>query len=209
MIDVSNNNGHVNWKEVHKAGHRIAAIKASESSANFHGSYFDDAFFRYNMIGANANGIVACPYFFAHPTWDAKAQARHFLSLAGRFSHEKNNGKLILDIEQTNNVADIKLREWVAEFLHVLQSVVRYRPIIYTYSAFAPKFGREFVAHPLWIANYDNRAGLPPNSRGEWNKQNVWAHQFTDMGTVKGISGHVDLSHRFAALRHFKTRRVF
>lgn len=206
MIDVSNNNGHVNWREVHKAGHKIAAIKASEGSNRIHGRFYDDAFFRYNMASAKANRILACPYYFARPGTSAVAQARHFLAIC--HSHlGYGSGLLLLDIEDDAGLSDSALRVWVRDFCSVVESVVHRPTPIYSYSAFLPKFGTEFRSHPLWVANYDHSPRLPHGSIGEWSRKMVYAHQYTDVGTCPGIVGHVDISHRFASLRKFRIRR--
>lgn len=206
MIDVSNNNGHVNWKEVAKAGHKIAAIKASEGSNHYSGHFYDDAFFTYNMAGAKANGILPCPYYFARPGTAPKPQARHFLSLCHSHLHY-NAGKLLLDIEDDAGLSDAKLNEWVREFCETLESVLHRLTPIYSYSAFLPKFGHIFVKHPLWVANYDGKPGIPSGAIGAWPKSMVYAHQFADNGQCPGIKGPVDLSHRFVPLRKFQIRR--
>lgn len=206
MIDVSNNNGHVNWEKVAAAGHKIAAIKVSEGSNHYPDTFYDDAFFRYNMAGAKANGILACPYFFARPGTSAEKQARHFLTLCHSHIY-RGAGKLLLDIEDKAGLSQTALIDWVADFNGVLQSVIHSLTPIYSYSAFLPQFGSAFVKHPLWVANYDGKKGLPPNSTGEWTRKMVYAHQFTDNGTCPGIEGKVDLSHRFATLGSFKIGR--
>lgn len=206
MIDVSNNNGHINWVAVRRAGHRIAAIKASEGSNHYKGTFYDDRFFRYNMAAAKANGILPCPYYFARPGTSAKAQARHFLELC--HSHlGYGAGKLILDIEDADKHSNALVREWVAEFCSILESVIHRLTPIYSYSAFLHIFESEFVHHPLWVANYDEKPGIPPGGIGAWPKNHVYAHQFTDRGECPGIVGHVDISHRFVPLRKFQIRR--
>ena len=205
MIDVSNNNGHVNWEKVASAGHRIAAIKASEGSNRFRGTFYDDAFFRYNMTAAKNNGILPCPYFFARPGTSAESQARHFLTICHTYIH-KDAGKLLLDIEDSAHLSDAQLIEWVTDFTGILQSVIHSLTPIYSYSAFLPKFGHVFTKHPLWVADYDGKPReIPPS--GDWPKKMIYAKQFTDKGSCPGIQGNVDLSHRFATLGSFKIGR--
>lgn len=205
MIDVSNNNGHVNWAGVRSSGHKIAAIKAAEGSNNSE-SFFNDAFFTYNMLGAKANGILACPYYFARPGTPAERQARHFLEIAHNHIH-KGAGKLILDIEDSAGLGNPALIEWVREFCSVIESVIHSPTILYSYTAFLEKFGNVFVHHPLWVANYNETGALPPHAIGAWSRKMVYAHQFTETGRCAGIDGNVDLSRRFASLSGFTIGR--
>lgn len=206
MIDVSNNNGHVNWQLVYRAGHRIAAIKASEGSESFHGTYYDDAYFRYNMLAAKENGILPLPYYYGSPTWSGKTQARHFLEIC--HSHiGRGNGRLILDIEETYGVSNEELQTWCKEFCETLESVTHDNTIVYTYTAFTSNLGSSLIKCPLWIANYDFQAKLPPDAIGAWPKKKVFGHQFSDKGHCEGIEGNVDLSHRFVSLYRFKMGR--
>lgn len=206
MIDVSNNNGHINWEKVAASGQKIAAIKASEGSNRYEGHFYDDVFFRYNMLAAKANGILPLPYYFARPGTKANVQARHFLELCRPYLRP-GSGKLILDIEDNAGLNDEQLRSWVAEFCETLQTVTHTLTPLYSYSAFVHNFGSRFIKHPLWIANYDGSKEIPRNGIGSWPVSMVYAHQWTDKGSCPGILGFVDLSKRYKSLAKFKLGR--
>lgn len=207
MIDVSNNNGYVYWWSVRRiGGQKIAAIKCSEGSNLYSETFYDDLYFHYNMLGAHRNGIVALPYFFARPGTSALDQARHFLERCRPYIR-RGAGNLVLDIEDAGGLEPPVLRAWVRTWLSIVGSVTRQKPIIYTYSAFTRNLGTEFVEYPLWIANYDGKQNLPPNSIGAWKPKNVYAHQWSDKGSCYGVIGNVDISRRYVSLRKFKIRR--
>ena len=61
-IDVSNNNGSINWSKVKKDGYQFAYIKASE------GTNFNDTLFDSNVKKAKASGIHTGAYHFGRPS---------------------------------------------------------------------------------------------------------------------------------------------
>jgi GH25 family lysozyme M1 (1,4-beta-N-acetylmuramidase) len=83
---------------------------------------------------------------------------------------------------------------WIGQFLTKMSALSRKTPIIYTapefwatctgnYAGFGPTY-------PLWIADYG--ISSPPPEPG-WSSPTFW--QYTSSGTVKGISGPVDLDY--------------
>lgn len=203
MIDVSVYQEHINWSEVYKSGVRVAAIKAGE------GLYEKDLFFDYNVTAASKAGILACPYFFAHPSEDPRAQARHFIRLVGETRLERGRGRLGLDLERSEGCSPNELQFWALEFCGVIDPLIRCPMIVYTYSAFAPGLGNVLTNHPLWIANYNGKPGIPKNEIGQWKARDVIAHQYTSTGKCPGIVGNVDRSARYTrTLMRFRNGRL-
>src|ERR1700757_3212620 len=93
MIDVSEFQEHIDWHRVRKSGVKVASIKAGE------GLYEKDLFFDYNYAAAVRAGVLACPYFYAHPSLDPHAQARHFVRIIGEHRMKRGTGRLGLDLE--------------------------------------------------------------------------------------------------------------
>src|SRR5207302_10211851 len=60
-IDVSNNNGSINWTSVHGDGVDYAYAKATE------GTGFTDSYFAGNMNNGKAAGLQMGAYEFCHP----------------------------------------------------------------------------------------------------------------------------------------------
>jgi lysozyme len=203
MIDVSEYQGHVDWAKVRKSGIKVAAIKAGE------GLYEKDLFFDYNYAAAERVGVLACPYFFAHPSLSAREQARHFIRLVGSERMKRGRGRLGLDLELGEGLSNKTVQEWAQEFCAVIDPLIRCKMIVYTYSAFASGLGKSLLDHPLWIANYNGKKGVPRTEIGEWKPRSVIAHQYTATGHCPGIEGAVDRSYRYTAtLRRFRNGRI-
>lgn len=73
-IDVSHNNGHINWKAVRSTGIDFAMIRAGHGTA-------EDREFQNNIRGAIANGIDCGAYWFSYAVnrREAVAEANAFL----------------------------------------------------------------------------------------------------------------------------------
>lgn len=76
VIDVSHNNGAIDWPTVAGTGVAFAFIKATQ------GMSFVDPAFEHNRIGALNAGIGAIPYHFIDDV-DPAAQAHHFIVATG------------------------------------------------------------------------------------------------------------------------------
>jgi lysozyme len=72
VIDVSHNNGAIDWKAVAGAGIALAFLKASE------GTGFTDPLFVRNQGAARAEGLMVVPYHFVDAGDDPISQARFF-----------------------------------------------------------------------------------------------------------------------------------
>jgi GH25 family lysozyme M1 (1,4-beta-N-acetylmuramidase) len=187
-IDISHWQGHVDWGKVRSDNVTFAFMKATE------GTYYADPTLHSNWDGAEKVGIYRAAYHFARPSrvkGSAEAQARYFVSQAGRFA---NKGDLppVLDLEVTGGLAPRALRPWVATWLATVQRLTGRTPILY----FSPYFwidhmgnSTAFTRYPLWIAHYTTKAPLVP---GGWKAWTFW--QRTSSGHVDGISGLVDMN---------------
>jgi lysozyme len=114
----------------------------------------------------------------------------------------------VLDLEVNNGLGPKKLQAWARTWLARVQQRLGVKAIIYTGPSFwATKMdnSRWFAdnGYRLWIAHYGvsqtNRTGHNWGGRG-WT---LW--QYTNQGTVDGVSGNVDLDRyagtSFAPLR--------
>ncbi len=179
-IDVHGDKGAVDWHAVRKAGVTFAWVKDTE------GRTFDDQRSRENQRQAKQAGVLVGGYHYARPDLNtARAEAEHFLRVA-----RPVRGELlpVLDFEHAPAAAG-----WALEWLRIVEEAIGRRPILYTYSAFLARMGRqeELARYPLWIANYSRNDGLrhpvtvPAGFR-------MVAHQYTSSGTVNGVRGRVD-----------------
>lgn len=191
-IDVSRNNGQVDWGTVAINSPKVdfAILKATEGS-----NFMDKKFFA-NVESCVDNGIPWGAYHFA--TWnnedevlDAKTEAKFFLSII------KGTGRtpslpLVLDIESNSPIPYTK-QEMVAYVKTFIDEIIAagYEPAIYSSPGFLNSYlpaDHPFSNIKLWVADYTGDINKVPG----WKKP--WLHQYTDKGTVSGIKGSVDLN---------------
>jgi GH25 family lysozyme M1 (1,4-beta-N-acetylmuramidase) len=171
IIDLSNVNGHVDWRAVKRAGIQAAYLKATE------GVTFNDSLYSHHRETAEANGIPTGAYHFARPDRNqALAEAEHFAAIVGHIAE----GELrpALDMEQAVDRLGVG-------------------PLFYSYPAFvtANVHPSKPIGYGLWLAAYDRNDGTehPYTVPAPWKK--AVAHQFTSKARVAGVPGFVDLSH--------------
>lgn len=193
-IDVSHNNGVIDWSLVAKNATKVdfAYIKLSE------GVGYQDPTFKFNSTQAKAYGIKTGYYHFASLNTtddiaDAKAEADYVISLLR--AAPKADLPFVLDLE-TNKVGldKEKVLEWIEAFFHEF----RFQStdvMLYSYTPFLDSnlpTTHTLGAYPLWIAAYVNGAPKLPHG---WSNYRIW--QYSSKGVVSGIKGNVDLNKTF------------
>jgi len=190
-IDISHNNGTVDWKKVKTDPQDIQFVflKATQ------GVDYNDPKFLENAKGCIDNNIKWGAYHFA--TWnnhdvvaDAKLEAAHFLSrvlLAG-----KPTMPLVLDAESDTkpNLSPEEILTFITTFIDEIEKA-GYEIMFYSYpgwiNSWLPK-NHGLGKYKLWEADY-NGALNPVNG---WNK--AYMHQYSATGKVNGIATNVDLN---------------
>jgi autotransporter-associated beta strand protein len=202
-IDVSNNNGFINWTQVRSAGKDFAWAKATEGTT-FTDSYFNGSS-EHNMDSGTSAGLLMGAYHYAHPESNtATSEAAHFVAVAGPYL---TTGYLrpMLDIEGTSfGLSTTDLSNWINTFCTYVTD--RYGagadPLIYiSGSPAGSEVNSSVTIHGLDVAQYPTTADDPPvptgnpSSTGVWSDWNFW--QYSSKGTaatVPGVSSHyVDL----------------
>ena len=190
-IDVSHWQNAIDWTAVASAGKRFAIIKATESSTSV------DALYATNHAAAKAAGLWTGPYHFARPSAlanDAIDEADHFAAVMNL-----GVGDLMpaLDLEDSGGLSVLALQTWVASFLGEVSARIGVRPMIYTSPAFWKKYMGDSRAladagyKTLWVAHWNVASPIVPASN--WGGRGWTFWQYSDQGTVPGISGFVDL----------------
>ncbi len=190
-IDVSHWQNTIDWVKVRAAGKAFAIIKASE------GTTYVDPLYATNHAAAQAAGLWTGAYHFANPDAtanDAILEADHFAA-----SIHLGRGDLIpaLDLEQSGGLTVAGLQAWVTAWLGEVTKKVGIRPMIYTSPAFWQKYMGDSRAladagyKTLWIAHWGVASPTVPASN--WGGRGWTFWQYSDCGTVPGISGCVDL----------------
>jgi len=189
-IDVSGNNGVINWSKVPKAV-KFAIIKAGGSNAGF---YTADRF-QENYDGATARGIPVGAYYYVGENFktaaDGKADAERFLAIikSKRFEYP-----VFVDVEETRPADKEGVTDATIAFCDTMEKAGYYVGIYSSaVSGFRDRLDLDRLGkYDKWVADYRQstvNAGKPSIECGIW--------QYTDAGNVSGITGNVDRNKAF------------
>ncbi len=186
-IDVSNNNGPVNWKAVRRDGASFAVVKATEGQ-----DYIDPTFNRKQLQAITKAGLVPGVYHYLRPRADRKGsrEAAWFTQAIGQAGYGKGFLPPVLDVEETT-LGPAETCRYVGSFLRLVRKNLGVKAIVYTFPSFA---ATNFAScswigkYPLWIAHIGVSA---PTIPAPWGKHLIW--QYTWSGKVAGVAGDVDV----------------
>lgn len=190
-IDVSHWQNTIDWPKVAAAGKAFAIIKATE------GTTYVDPTYLTNQAGAKAAGMWTGAYHFARPDAgpnDAVLEAAHF---ASKVNLGAGDLRPALDLEASGGLSVAALQTWVATFLEEVRVRTGVRAMIYTSPAFWKKYMGDSRAladagyNVLWVARWGVSAPTVPASN--WGGHGWTFSQYSNCGSVPGISGCVDL----------------
>lgn len=188
-IDVSNNNGVIDWQAVANDGIEFAIAKASE------GTSYRDGWFAENWEQMKSLNIAAGAYHFARPSRSgAVAEADYFLdAIALLYGDLAAGDVLALDLEDPNAVGD--LSQWALDWVRRVESRAGFRPLIYTSPSYANAHGLanrpELADYGLWLASW--WVPTPPPPPLPWSLVAVHQIGVGPPGTMPGIPGAIDL----------------
>jgi lysozyme len=182
-IDVSYYQGNIDWNQVKGAGVEFAFIRVSD------GTGFPDPRFATYWAGSRSAGILHGAYQYFRPEQDVIAQADLLLTNMGMLMHD--DLPPVLDVEATGGLGPAQVAAKVKLWVDYVTPKIGRAPIIYTGYYFWRDSvgGANMTASPLWHAQYTTAAC--PNIADPWTSWAFW--QYTDTGTVAGISGGTDL----------------
>lgn len=191
-IDVSHNNGLINWELIKQNKTKIdfVFIKATE------GVGYIDSSLKYNAENAVKNGFKIGYYHFAtlnrlDVVQDATDEANAFLNSIKDLP--KNDLPLVLDIERNTKgiiITKDKFLVWINTFFQVLNQAGK------EYALYSGKYyldvnlpdKHNLGGVKLWLAQYTIDVTLPKGWADYW----VW--QYNSNGTINGIKGNVDVN---------------
>jgi lysozyme len=184
-IDVSGNNGTINWRKVKNTHIDFAYIKATE------GGTFKDSAFARNWSGATSAGIKHGAYHFFRPDKSVKTQIHNFVATVKHWNH----GELppVLDVEEPQRWKHLSHKRSADKVLGWLKGVKKelgVTPVIYMSASFAQDVlgnDKRLAQYPLWLAHYTKHK---PDVPEPYQKHTFW--QYTEAGKIAGISGAVD-----------------
>lgn len=185
-IDVSNNNGMIDWDQVAATGMKFAFSKADQ------GDYFTDGYLGTNWAESKRVGLYRGAYHFADPDRvSAVKSAEHFMAVMATVGIEPGD-MLALDLEWgTGNLAD-----WTFQWMQRVEQLAGFAPLIYTSPAFVYDHGLsarpELAAYGLWLASWG--VPTPPPAPYPWTLVAFHQYRVGPAGTVPGIAGDIDLN---------------
>jgi GH25 family lysozyme M1 (1,4-beta-N-acetylmuramidase) len=223
-IDVSNNNGDIDWGKVARSGVLYAYLRATEGLTG-HGSE-DETFTAGRLKVMRQARVIPGYYHYVHPQpgRSAKDECHHF------FNYVNSRGgwdqPIIMppwvDVEWQHSMGQHALASWVLDFCieleHLLQKKISkarrdtmraihgldvWVPGIYTGGWFwNPQLGdpKGFEKYPLSYSYYTASAHMPPSLPRSWQKKGLTWLQHTSKGSVPGVHGDCDMDIYFGPL---------
>lgn len=181
-FDVSEYQGKIDWNEadsidVYPLDYVFIRATAGKDRA--------DMRFKQNWAAAKKQNLIRGAYHYYRPNENSIEQAQLFIKTV---KLEKGDFPPILDIEQlpeTQSIDSLKvgLRRWLKK----IEGHYKVRPIIYSGEKYYNDFLKEeFSDYNFWIANYNF---FVDEIKTDWT---FW--QFTEKGSVRGITGNVDIN---------------
>lgn len=180
-IDVSHNNGTINWEKVAADSHvRFAYIKATE------GFKYTDKQYARNIKNARKAGIKVGSYHVLTTRTAMRTQFNYFKQVADR---DRQDILPMIDLEEA------KLKGWnkrqlqdsLAKFVDMVEEYYCAKPVIYcSYKFYLHNLSPRFDDNILFLARYGKEPPLLLSKQHD-----IW--QFTEHGKVNGINGDVDL----------------
>nr|WP_245880728.1 lysozyme [Streptomyces zhaozhouensis] len=191
-IDVSHWQGAINWTSVRGSGIQFAWMKATE------GTSFRDSSFNTNYPAAHGAGVIRGAYHFARPdVSNGATQANFFASNGGAWSRDNLTLPGVLDIEhnpygaQCYGLSQTQMRTWINDFYNTYKSRTTRDMVIYTTASWwntcTGNWSGMSTKAPLWVAHWTTGSPTIPAGFPTWT-----AWQYTDRGSVPGVSGGVD-----------------
>lgn len=184
-LDVSENNGAIDFKAVKKAGHDFVYLKAGEGDR-------PDSRFISNVKAAKAAGLKVGAYHFLRPGnvpgRTGGQEAAHFIKRLQEAGLGAGDLLPAADIEVTklSVVATVK---YLQDFIAAVRFNTGHQVVVYTYPSFPTNWPTWVAAQPLWLADYDGKVDIPK----PW--KSIVMHQSSEKGTSAGVTGRVDLDH--------------
>lgn len=189
-IDISYWQGTIDWQQVKEAGVEFAIIRAGWRGSE-QGVLAVDDYVHTNYAGASNAGIKVGAYFFSQAisVAEAEEEARYLLDIIKDWNVEMPvvfDWEYVSAASRTGKVDARTLTDCTKAFCEIIKAA-GYTPMIY-FSAdqsFNGIYLEELTDYQFWLAQYNTVLNYP-------YKIEMW--QYTDTGSVPGISGNVDIN---------------
>ena len=193
-IDVSSHQKSIDWTAVKNSGVKFAMIQVGYRGYET-GALMNDAYFEENIQGAIENGIDVGVYFFSQAVSveEARAEADFVLERVKKYNLQL---PIVFDLEEVSNATD-RIENTTAQertqaavtFMNHIKNA-GYQAMVYSSSQlFETVFEMNYLHdYDFWVAEYS----YAPNFSYHFS---IW--QYTDSGSVNGISTNVDMNIMF------------
>jgi len=190
-IDVSAYQGKIDWKKVADSGVTFAIIRVAGRGYGQSGALYDDKLAQDNYKGAKEAGLKVGAYFFSQAVTPEEAveEAEYLLEKTADWELEMPlvyDWEYISEEARTANVDQQTLTDCMIAFCDRIEEAGK-EPMIYFNPNHAKRMFHieQVVDYPFWLAMYTDWMTYP-------YKFNMW--QYTNEGSVPGISGNVDIN---------------
>ena len=188
-IDVSQFNGHIDWKRVADSGIKFAFIRLG-GRYSVSGSIYDDSRFIYNISQAKAYGIKVGVYFFTQAVTENEAieEARYTINKIRSYIIDL---PIVIDTESVDDggrhsAIGVESRTGVIKAF--CNEVIKngFTPMIYASTSWLNSMLNmsKLSNFKVWVAQW----GSSVDYKGAYK---CW--QYTNKGRVNGINGNVDM----------------
>ncbi len=198
-IDLSHHNLVTNWTALQTANIQFVYLKATEGL-----TYVDPAFARY-WGEASTAGLRRGAYHFFHPLTSPEAQADHFCTImaqlkTGDLPPAVDLEEIVPPPDEWPRVPPAQRQDIVSRFVQRLETNCGVRPVIYTRRGWLGDFMPDpagLAVYPIWLADYQSQTA--PGVPAPWTQWTFWQH--SEIGTLPGIQGPVDLNRFFGSVQ--------
>ena len=180
-VDVSVYQGTISWPSVKAAGIDFAIARISDGSAL-------DTDFATNWSGMKSAGVIRGAYQYFEPGQDPMTQANIVISAVGMLG--AGDLPVTADMETTGGQSAATIAANLQTWATAVHAGTGKVPMIYTAVGYwnSSVGSTSFASDPLWVANWGVTC---PDLPSGWSNWVFW--QYSDTGSVSGISGAVDL----------------
>lgn len=183
-LDLSRYQGDIKWEQLSKCRYAEIPIKFVFMKATEGNDLVDETFHK-NMAQARKYGFILGAYHYYLPQVDPIQQADFFIHTV---SLKRGDMPPVLDVEKNGHIVRSIFQNDVKAWLKRVEAFYGVKPILYTSYKFKTDYLNDpfFDQYPYWIAHYYVHSLA---YKGNWT---FW--QYTDIGSVPGIKGDVDLN---------------
>ena len=198
-IDVSDNQGIIDWSKVAAAGVQFAILRSVRRSGK------TDYQFAANLAGCRQYNIPVAVYKYTYAVTEDQAQeeARQVIALLQQYNLDA--GTMVWwDVEDRDTLQPLGSAKLTA-LIQAARTVIEaagYRFGIYV-GLYVYQEGwfafNQFATIPLWVARYYNGYNVmqfdiePNQAKRPTVGRAIWGWQYTSTGRVSGINGNADL----------------